>query len=121
VTMAVVQRAMLATSSAAREAGRLMAVADDEAAGRVRAERAVRDILTNHHLDDDRRRAVRVAASCPNHHGCDAAGFGPGATIEVRITYRVPVAGPLSQVLGLDLPVGATHRTRVDRYRGLRR
>jgi len=120
VTMAVVQRAMLATSSAAREAGRLMAVADDDRAGRARAARVVDDILANHHLGDDRRRAVRLTATCPAHGGCDGGGFGPGATIEVTITYRVPVAGPLSQVLGLDLPVGATHRTRVDRYRSLR-
>jgi hypothetical protein len=121
VTMAGVQRAMLATSSAAREAGRLMAVADNEEVGRDRAERAVDDILANHQLTDRQRRVVRITASCPDHgQGCgEGTGFGPGATVEVTITYRVPIAGFLSPVLGLDLPVGATNRTRVDRYRGL--
>jgi hypothetical protein len=122
VTMAGVQRAMLATSAAAREAGRLMAVADDEQSGRLRAERAVDDILANHQLTDQARRAVEITATCPDHGaGCgNRGGFAPGATVEVTITYRVPVAGFLSPVLGLDLPVGATNRTRVDRYRSLR-
>ncbi len=122
VTMAGVQRAMLATSAAAREAGRLMAVADDERTGRLRAERAVDDILANHQLTDRARRSVRITATCPDHgEGCgNGTGFAPGATIEVTITYRVPVAGFLSPVLGIDLPVGATNRTRVDRYRSLR-
>jgi hypothetical protein len=52
--------------------------------------------------------------------GC-AGGFGPGAEVEVVVTYRVPVARVpfLGSVSGPGVTVGATQHTRVDRYRGL--
>jgi hypothetical protein len=76
VVMADVQRALLATSSAAREAGRVYVTGAD------------------------RRAAERRAA---------------------LVTYRVPVARLpfLGAVAGPGITIGATHHTRVDRYRGL--
>ena len=52
--------------------------------------------------------------------GC-AGGFGPGADVEVVVTYRVRVARVpfLGSVAGPGVTVGATHHTRVDRYRGV--
>jgi hypothetical protein len=52
--------------------------------------------------------------------GC-AGGFGPGAEVLVEVTYRVPVARLpfLGAVGGPAVTIGATHHTRVDRYRGL--
>ena len=48
-------------------------------------------------------------------------GVGPGAEVEIVVTYRVPVARLpfLGAVTGPGVTVGATHHTRVDRYRGL--
>ena len=50
-----------------------------------------------------------------------AGGFGPGAEVRVVVTYRVEVARLpfLGAVAGPGVTVGATHHTRVDRYRGL--
>jgi hypothetical protein len=39
--------------------------------------------------------------------------------VVVTVTYRVPVAGFLQPLIGAELPVQASHRTRVDRFRGL--
>jgi hypothetical protein len=54
--------------------------------------------------------------------GC-VGGFGPGAEVQVVVTYRVPVARLpfLGEVAGPGVTIGATHHTRVDRYRGLGR
>ena len=121
VTMAGVQRAMLGTSSAAREAGRVFAVAASESQGRAAADQAAREILANHDLHEATRRRVTITADCPaDATGC-SGGFGRGAAVEVTVVYRVPVAGFLQPVVGLELPVKATHRTRVDRYRELSR
>ncbi|MDP9207763.1 MAG: hypothetical protein M3O65_04560, partial [Actinomycetota bacterium] len=65
---------------------------------------------------------MRVRVGCPVEAGagCDG-GFGPGAEVEVVVTYEVPVARLpfLGAVAGPGVMVGATHHTRVDRYRGL--
>ncbi len=119
VVFADVQRALLASSSAAREAGRLYATAPDRQTGSARALTAYRDLLANYRLPAERA-GIRLRSSCPA--GAPApcrGGFGPGAEITVVVTYRVPVTripfiGP---VAGPSLRVGATHRTRADRYR----
>jgi hypothetical protein len=118
VTMAGVQRAMLGTSGAAREAGRVFAVSGNEAQGRALALQSADDILANHQLETGTRRTVELTVTCPAPEPCDG-GFGRGAMVEVTVTYRVPVAGFLQPIVGVDLPVRATHRTRVDRYRSL--
>jgi hypothetical protein len=64
----------------------------------------------------------RTALGCPAGVGAGCAGgFGPGAEVRVVVTYRVPVARLpfLGAVAGPGLTVGATHHTRVDRFRGL--
>lgn len=116
VTMAAVQRAMLGTSSAAREAGRAFVTARSGTDAKARAVASAHEVLANHGLTESRRTAVRVVSRC--RRAC-RDGFGRGAEVRVEVTYQVAVLGPLASVLGADLPVRAVHRARVDPYRGL--
>jgi hypothetical protein len=123
VVMADVQRALLATSSAAREAGRVYVTGADRVEAERRAGVAYREVLGTYGMRaGDPRAGMAVRAGCPvaGEAGCDG-GFGPGAEVEVVVTYRVPVARLpfLGAVAGPGVTVGATHHTRVDRYRGL--
>ncbi len=122
VVMAEVQRALLAVSTAAREVGRVYVTAATEAEAQHRVEVAYQEVMGNFgYLPGDPRAHVAVRVDC----GADApqctGGFGPGAEVTVRVTYRVPVARVpfIGAVAGPDLPIGATHHTRVDRYRGV--
>ena len=131
VVMADVQRALLATSSAAREAGRVFVTGSDRVEAERRAAVAYREVLATYGIRaGDPAAGLRLRAGCPApaeaeaaagvEEGC-AGGFGPGAEVEVVVTYRVPVARLpfLGAVAGPGVTVGATHHTRVDRYRGL--
>ncbi len=122
--MADVQRGMLATSSAAREVGRVYVTAADRGDARVRVERAYAEVLGNYGLrPGGGRDRLEVAAGCPaGAPAACAAGFGPGAEVRVVVTYRVAVARLpfLGAVGGPSVTVGATHRTRADRFRGFR-
>jgi hypothetical protein len=123
VVMADVQRALLATSSAAREAGRVYVTGADRVEAERRAGVAYREVLGTYGMRaGDPGAGMRVRAGCPvaAGAGCEG-GFGPGAEVEVVVTYRVPVARLpfLGAVAGPGVTVGATHHTRVDRYRGL--
>ncbi len=119
VTMSAVQLAMLGTSAAAREAGRVYATADSAADARARSDVAAQAVLVNHGLTEPGRGAVQATSSCPSAtEGC-VNGFGRGAEVEVTVVYQVPVAGPIQGLVGLEIPVSSTHRTRVDRFRGL--
>jgi hypothetical protein len=122
VVMADVQRALLATSSAAREAGRMYVTGSDRGDAERRAAVAYREVLATYGMETgDPRAAMRLQAGCPAGAGTRCAGgFGPGAEVRVVVTYRVPVARVpfLGAVAGPGLTVGATHHTRVDRYRG---
>ncbi len=123
VVMADVQRALLATSSAAREAGRVYATGSDRLDAERRAQAAYREVLASYGMRaGDPRAGMRLQVGCPAGAGSGCvAGFGPGAEVQVVVTYRVPVARLpfLGAVAGPGLTVGATHHTRVDRYRGL--
>ena len=126
VVMADVQRALLATSAAAREAGRMYVTGPDRVEAERRAGVAYRQVLATYGIRaGDPAAGLRLRAGCPAEagvagDGC-AGGFGPGAEVEVVVTYRVPVARLplLGVVAGPGVTVGATHHTRVDRYRGL--
>ena len=123
VVMADVQRALLATSSAAREAGRVYVTGSDRLDAERRATRAYREVLGTYGMRaGDPSAAMRLRAGCPAGVGskCDG-GFGPGAEVQVVVTYRVAVARLpfLGAVAGPGVTIGATHHTRVDRYRGL--
>jgi hypothetical protein len=122
--MADVQRAVLGTSSAAREVGRVYVTAPDRAEAERRAGVAWREVLANYGFDArDGRAGLVVTSRCPvgAPPGC-GDGFGPGAEVEVVASLRVPVTRIpfLGLVAGPDVPVRATHHTRVDRFRGLR-
>jgi hypothetical protein len=146
VVMADVQRALLATSSAAREAGRVYVTGSDRSDAERRAGLAYREVLATYGMRaGDPRAGMRLRAGCPGGGsragvgsgfgqgsrsvvgsgpgggpGC-VGGFGPGAEVRVVVTYRVPVARLpfLGVVAGPGVVVGATHHTRVDRYRGV--
>jgi hypothetical protein len=123
VVMADVQRALLATSAAAREAGRVYVTGPDRVAAERRAGAAYREVLGSYGMRaGDPRASLRLRSGCPAEaaSGC-AGGFGPGAEAEVVVTYRVPVARLpfLGAVAGPSIVIGATHHRRVDRYRGL--
>jgi hypothetical protein len=123
VVMADVQRALLATSSAAREAGRVYVTGPDRPSAERRAEVAYAEVLASYGIrPGDPRAGMRLRARCPPEAapGC-VGGFGPGAEVEVEVTYRVPVARLpfLGAVAGPEVTIGATHHTRIDRYRGL--
>jgi hypothetical protein len=120
--MADVQRALLATSGAAREAGRVFVTAPTRVEAERRAVAASREVLANFGIaPGDRRAVVRVVSGCPPGAAACSGGFGPGAEVRVVVSYRVPVARLpfVGAVGGVSLPVGATHRSRVDRWRGL--
>jgi hypothetical protein len=127
VVMADVQRALLATSSAAREAGRVFVTGSDRVEAERRAGVAYREMLATYGIRaGDPAAGMRLRVGCPAQAEADAGegcagGFGPGAEVEVVVTYRVPVARLpfLGAVAGPGVTVGATHHTRVDRYRGL--
>jgi hypothetical protein len=123
VVMADVQRALLATSSAAREAGRVYVTGSDRVDAERRAAVAYREVFGTYGVRaGDPRAGIRLRVACPpgGSTGC-VGGFGPGAEVRVVVTYRVPVARLpfLGTVGGPGLTIGATHHTRVDRYRGL--
>jgi hypothetical protein len=123
VVMADVQRAMLATSSAAREVGRVYVTAEDRPAAAGRVERAYAEVLGSFGLRPGQGRDRLVLdASCPAGPAGCVDGFGPGAEVRVVVTWRVAVARlPFLGVLaGPSVTVGATHRTRADRFRGFR-
>jgi hypothetical protein len=124
LVVADVQRALLATSSAAREAGRLYVTGASRVDAERRAAVAYREVLATYGVRaGDPRAAMRLRAGCPPEgaEGC-AGGFGPGAEVRVVVTYRVPVARLpfLGAAPVPSLEVGATQHTRVDRFRGLR-
>lgn len=117
LTMAVVQRAMLGTSSAAREAGRVFVTAGSDAAARERALVAAAEVMANYGLGDPNQYSVRLRSRCAGWDAC-AGGFGPGAAVEVTVVYRVPVARRLRGLVPVELPVRSVHRTGVDGLRG---
>jgi hypothetical protein len=123
VVMADVQRALLATSGAAREVGRVYVTGSDRVDAERRAGVAYREVLATYGMRaGDPRAGMRLQVGCRAGAGSGCAGrFGPGAEVRVVVTYRVPVARLpfLGAVAGPGLTVGATHHTRVDRYRGL--
>jgi hypothetical protein len=122
LVMADVQRALLATSSAAREAGRLYVTGTDRLDAERRARAGYEQVLGTYGVEaGDPRAGIRLRAGCPPEAAGCVDGFGPGAEVQVVVAYRVPVARVpfLGAVAGPAVTIGATHHSRVDRYRGL--
>jgi Flp pilus assembly protein TadG len=122
VVMADVQRALLAVSTAAREVGRVYVTATTAEEAERRTAIAYQEVLENFgYAPGDPRARLVVRARCAGQAPACLTGIGPGTEIMVRVTYRVPVARLpfVGAIAGPDLPIGATHHTRVDRYRGI--
>jgi hypothetical protein len=83
VVMADVQRALLATSSAAREAGRVYVTGSDRVDAERRAGVAYREVLATYEMGaGDARAGMRLQVGCPAGVGAGCAGgFGPGAEV----------------------------------------
>ena len=110
--LADVQRATLATSAAARAAGRSFVLADSAPAGRRAAEEAMREVLVNYWLDPGRGE-LSVTGDLER-----------ASSVRVAVAYPVPVFKvPFVGVFdnGERFTVRSVHFTRVDRYRGFRR
>jgi Flp pilus assembly protein TadG len=111
-----VQRATYATSSAAREAGRVFATSSDVSEADARAATAARIVLADSGLD---AADVDLRVNCSSRP-C----LAPGSRVEVRIRYDVAL--PLLPRL-FDGAAPATIRTEgrhvevVDRFRQVRR
>jgi len=120
VIMADVQRAMLATSNAARETARVYATATTHNQAEQRATTSFNEMLANYQLPTARA-VLQLSSVCPAGAppACQA-GFGPSAEVTVVVTYQVPILHvPLIGGVGPSLTVGAHNHTRIDRYRGL--
>ena len=107
--LAEVHAAALATSSAVRESGFEAARATDPLTADEGIALSTAEALSDHGLDPDKG---EIEWSPPD-------GWGRGATLEVVVTYRVPVfqAPFLGSVSEPSLPVSARHVVAIDRYR----
>ena len=108
VVFGALHRATLATSSAAREYGRAIVVADSEAEAATRGDAAVELAGRNHGLAPGALRPSLVGVR------------RRGEVLVVKVRTDVPIAGIpfLGSVWpGLAVPVEATHAVRIDRYR----
>jgi Flp pilus assembly protein TadG len=103
LTVFALQRAAFAVSAAAREAGRAYVTAPAPDTAYDRAQVAA-DLALADQIPGTPRAEVAT----------DGDGLTPGTTVTVTVTYRVslPLAGSLATI-----PVTATHRATIDRYR----
>ena len=108
VVFGALHRATLATSSAAREYGRTIVVADSESEAATRGAAVVEQTGRNHGL--------APGALHPSVEGIRQRG----EVLVVRVRTEVPMTSIpfLGAVLpGVSVPVEATHAVRLDRYR----
>ena len=114
--VATVQRAQLAVSQAARDAGRAFATSDTAAQAGPRVEAAVRLALADQGLPDDA--TVRFVAS---GSGCGARSVTPvlraGAEFAVCVSRRTDVPGVPSVLSGRGIRTTAEYVIHVDDFR----
>lgn len=116
VAVSVVQRAQLAVSQAAREAGRAFATSDAAGAARARVAAAVRLSLAAHGLTDDAS-VTFVAAT----GSCDGPQIEPvlhpGAEFTVCVRRHTEVPGVPHVLTGRGIDSVGRFTVRVDEFR----
>ena len=114
-TLAQVQGAAYAVTSAAREAGRAYTTADTEAAALARARAAARVSLADFgHTTEES--GAEVIVTCDGAPCLRAEGR---VQVTVRLTVHLPLVPDLfTGALPTEIPVSATHVSTVDRFGG---
>jgi Flp pilus assembly protein TadG len=116
VAVSVVQRAQLAVSQAAREAGRAFATSDSAGAARLRVAAAVRLSLAAHGLPDDASVTfVSAAASCDGPQLQPV--LRPGAAFTVCVRRRTEVPGVPRVLAGRGIESVGRYTVHVDEFR----
>lgn len=118
VAVAAVQRAQLAVSQAAREAGRAFATSASTAQASERVSAAIRIALADQGLPDDVQTRFVAAGD-----GCDAAPVVPtltaGAQFTVCVSRRVDLPAVPSVVQGRGISVVGAYVVHVDEFRAV--
>lgn len=104
-----VQRAAFGVTEAARQAGRALAVAEDCGAGMPRARAAAGLAMQDQGIGSGWTMATPV--------GCPLVA-GEAVTVQVAYVVQLPIVGRLFAADRAGIPVRATHRAVVDRFRG---
>ncbi len=120
-----VQSNVLATTQAAREAGRAFATAPDVPTGVYRAQYAVRLALGNHGIDDEGAvlRFVAAESSCssgaPAAPDPGAASLDPGAVFAICVVSTFDVPAVPAFLEGSSKTMTARYVVKADKFRKL--
>jgi Flp pilus assembly protein TadG len=118
--VATVQRASLAVTEAARDAGRAFATSDSAAAAPVRVAAAVRLALADQGLPDDATvRFVAAGARCDDP--AITPRFAPGAEFTVCVSRTVRLPAVPSVLAGRGIRTVGVYRVHLDDYRQVKR
>lgn len=113
LTLGRIQAAAYAADGAAREAARAFVAADDERAGRARAQAAVRLGLLDHGLDVDPARATSIVCRqipCLTPEG--------RVVVQVSVDVVLPgIPGFVDQLVATHVTVRSTQTAAVDAFR----
>ncbi len=107
-----VQQASFAVTTAAREAGRAFATADNPGLARTRATAAARLALADHGL------VLPPGALVVTCRGGGCLEPGTEVAVDVRLTVALPLIPQVFEGSATSIPVAAWHVAPVDRYRG---
>ncbi|MDQ2797336.1 MAG: hypothetical protein M3Y06_09265 [Actinomycetota bacterium] len=119
--VATVQRSELATTQAARDAGRAYATSDTSALASARVRAAVRLAMTDQGLDNDATiRFVASGGDCAESPPI-APTLTPGAEFTVCVTRRAELPGVPSVLAGRGVRTTGAYIVHVDDFRQVQR